>query len=93
MCNAVFRLAKARSIEDFDEMERVQKDIDKIERSMQIQAEQFKRASEKYMNLNARNKQMNIKKVMEVGLKKKEEKVVGVEKAANPFARYCNTLL
>ena len=82
-------LERARSEGDFESMEKVQKEMDKLEREMDASRESYARKFQANTNINKRNKDRNIQMDMEAGARKREMdmKKTKEEKRKDPFAR------
>jgi septal ring factor EnvC (AmiA/AmiB activator) len=59
-------LACARADEDFDEMEKLQKDIEKINREVNLSKELYSKNYGNLTDLNKRNKSLNVQLDMQV---------------------------
>mmetsp|Transcript_8850 Transcript_8850/g.13248 ORF Transcript_8850/g.13248 Transcript_8850/m.13248 type:complete len:634 (+) Transcript_8850:73-1974(+) len=83
------KLESARTEQDFDEMERLQKEIEKIQRDIKISKDMYQKKYSSYSDLNRRNREMNLKKDMEAGVRRKqlEASQQGDNKMIDPFAR------
>lgn len=83
------KLESARNENDLDSMERIQKEMDKLEREVSFNREQYATRYRANTNINKRNKDRNIQMDMEAGVRKREMdmKKTKEEKRQNPFAR------
>ena len=79
----------ARNEGDFDTMEKIQKEMDKLDRETVESRKKYAKTYEANTNINRRNKERNIKMDMEAGIRKREMdmKKTKEEKRQNPFAR------
>mmetsp|Transcript_11424 Transcript_11424/g.18601 ORF Transcript_11424/g.18601 Transcript_11424/m.18601 type:complete len:654 (-) Transcript_11424:72-2033(-) len=82
-------LEHARAEGDFETMEKVQKEMDKLEREMAESRALYAQKYEKNTTINKRNKDRNIQMDMEAGIRKREMdmKKTKEEKRKDPFAR------
>lgn len=82
-------LKRARAAGDLEALEKVQKEIDKLEREMEVAREQYARRYSANTNINRRNKERNLQMDMKAGVRKREMdmKKSKEEKRTDPFAR------
>lgn len=82
-------LERAKGEGDLENMEKIQKEMDKLEREMAWNREQYRVRYERNTNINKRNKDRNIQMDMEAGIRKREMdmKKTKEEKRKDPFAR------
>lgn len=82
-------LERARAEGDFETMEKVQKEMDKLEREMADSRAKYAHKYQMNTTINKRNKDRNIQMDMEAGIRKREMdmKKTKEEKRKDPFAR------
>lgn len=87
-----YRLASARAEEDFDEMEKLQKDIEKIKREIDLSKELYVKNYGVLTDLNKRNKSLNVQIDMQAAERRRiqEQELMargGAKNLVDPFAR------